>query len=101
MDIAIRDNDHISQEFLHWFVNEQLEETSTLNTLLVTIRRVDKMLLLQKISWQGTPLLNNKIGKSLYTSLFNMKQAPHFWRLLVFHHFIGSIFFFSFFLFLF
>ena len=45
MDMAIKDNDHITQEFLRWFVNEQLEEVSTMDTLLNVIRRAgDNML---------------------------------------------------------
>jgi ferritin len=39
MDLAIQQNDHIGQEFLRWFVSEQLEEVSTMNTLLTTIDR--------------------------------------------------------------
>lgn len=39
MDMAIKDNDHISQDFLRWFVTEQLEEISTMETLLSIVRR--------------------------------------------------------------
>ncbi len=39
MDIAVKDKDYISQDFLRWFVTEQLEEISTMNTLLKTIQR--------------------------------------------------------------
>jgi ferritin len=39
MDIAVKDKDYLSQQFLNWFVNEQLEEISTMTTLLNTIRR--------------------------------------------------------------
>ena len=39
MDQAIRDNDHISQTFLRWFVSEQLEEISTMETLINYIQR--------------------------------------------------------------
>lgn len=45
MDMAIKDNDHISQEFLRWFVSEQLEEVSTMETLLSVIRRAGANLL--------------------------------------------------------
>ena len=45
MDLAIKENDHIGQEFLRWFVIEQLEEVSTMDTLLNVIRRArDNML---------------------------------------------------------
>jgi bacterioferritin B len=39
MDLAIQQNDHISQDFLRWFVTEQLEEISTMNKLLSIVRR--------------------------------------------------------------
>jgi ferritin len=45
MDLAIEQNDHIGQEFLRWFVSEQLEEVSTMNTLLTTIERAGDNLL--------------------------------------------------------
>jgi ferritin len=39
MDQAINDNDHISQDFLRWFVTEQLEEISTMETLISILKR--------------------------------------------------------------
>jgi ferritin len=39
MDRAIRENDHTSRTMLEWFVNEQLEEVSSMDTLLRMIRR--------------------------------------------------------------
>jgi ferritin len=45
MDIAVKDNDYISQDFLRWFVSEQLEEISTMSTLLNTIRRAGSNIL--------------------------------------------------------
>jgi ferritin len=39
MDLAIRQNDHIAQDFLSWFVREQLEEVSTMKSLLSVVRR--------------------------------------------------------------
>ena len=45
MDLAISQNDHIAQDFLRWFVSEQLEEVSTMDTLLHVIDRAgDNML---------------------------------------------------------
>ena len=45
MDLAIEQNDHIAQDFLRWFVSEQLEEVSTMDTLLQVITRAgDNML---------------------------------------------------------
>jgi ferritin len=47
MDLAIKENDHIAQDFLRWFVTEQLEEVSTMDELLAVIRRAgEKQLLL-------------------------------------------------------
>jgi ferritin len=37
--MAIKENDHISQDFLRWFVTEQLEEVSTMESLLSVVRR--------------------------------------------------------------
>jgi ferritin len=45
MDIAVKDKDYISQDFLRWFVTEQLEEISIMGTLLNTIRRAGTNLL--------------------------------------------------------
>ncbi|MFL7890750.1 MAG: ferritin [Anaerolineales bacterium] len=39
MDLAIKQNDHIGQDFLRWFVTEQLEEVSTMDTLLSVVER--------------------------------------------------------------
>lgn len=39
MKQAIEETDFIGQEFLRWFVNEQLEEVSTMDQLLSVIRR--------------------------------------------------------------
>lgn len=46
MDLAIKENDHIAQEFLQWFVNEQLEEVSSMDSLLGVIRRAGESQLL-------------------------------------------------------
>ena len=45
MDLAQKQNDHIAQEFLRWFVAEQLEEVSTMSTLLSVVRRAGDNLL--------------------------------------------------------
>jgi len=45
MDMAIEQKDHIAQEFLRWFVSEQLEEVSTMETLLSVVRRAGSNLL--------------------------------------------------------
>jgi ferritin len=43
---ASRNNDHMTHAFLQWFVTEQLEEVSTMSTLLDTIRHAGDQLLL-------------------------------------------------------
>ena len=37
--LAIAESDHLAQNFLQWFVNEQLEEVNSMDTLLRTIKR--------------------------------------------------------------
>lgn len=39
MDLAISQNNHITKNFLEWFINEQLEEVSSMDTLLRMIKR--------------------------------------------------------------
>ncbi len=39
MDQAIKENDHIAQDFLRWFVTEQLEEVSTMDNLLKVVHQ--------------------------------------------------------------
>lgn len=34
MDIAVKEKDYIAQQFLDWYTNEQLEEVSTMDSLL-------------------------------------------------------------------
>lgn len=46
MEIAHEEKDYIAQHFLQWFVNEQLEEVSTMSTLLSVVRRAKDNLLL-------------------------------------------------------
>jgi ferritin len=58
MDMAIKENDHIAQDFLRWFVTEQLEEVSTMETLLNVIRRADGNLL-----WVEDFLARNALGQ--------------------------------------
>jgi ferritin len=39
MSIAVEENDYISQDFLRWFVTEQLEEVSSMEEMLQVVRR--------------------------------------------------------------
>ncbi len=45
MDIAVEQKDYIGQDFLRWFVTEQLEEVSTMDTLLKIVDRAGNNLL--------------------------------------------------------
>jgi ferritin len=57
MDLAIAQKDHIAQDFLRWFVTEQLEEVSTMRTLLNTVHRAGDNLL-----WVEDFLSRNPLG---------------------------------------
>jgi len=56
MDIAVKDKNYIAQQFLAWFVSEQLEEIATMSTLLRTIQRAGSNLL-----WVESFLARNPI----------------------------------------
>ena len=46
MDIAVKDKDYISQQFLDWYVAEQLEEISKMSSILGIVRKAGDNLLL-------------------------------------------------------
>ena len=46
MDLAIAQNDYLAQNFLQWFVDEQLEEVNKMDQLLSVIRRAGEKNLL-------------------------------------------------------
>lgn len=47
MDIAVADNDYLAQDFLQWFINEQLEEINKMERILDVIKRAgDRNLLM-------------------------------------------------------
>ena len=46
VDIAIENKDHLTRHFLQWFVQEQLEEVSTMSDLLNVIKRAGETNLL-------------------------------------------------------
>jgi bacterioferritin B len=39
MDLAVKQNDHLAQSFLQWFIDEQLEEVVKMDRLLNVIRK--------------------------------------------------------------
>ena len=46
MDLAIQEKDYASQAFLQWFVTEQVEEVSTMESMLDIVRRAGEKNLL-------------------------------------------------------
>lgn len=46
VDLAVEQKDHLTRQFLQWFVTEQLEEVSTMSDLLNTIKRAGEANLL-------------------------------------------------------
>jgi ferritin len=58
MDMAIKENDHIAQDFLRWFVTEQLEEVSTMETLLNVVRRAKDNILWVEDYLARNPIVN-------------------------------------------
>ena len=46
MDLAIQEKDYASQAFLQWFVTEQVEEVSTIESMLDVVRRAGEKNLL-------------------------------------------------------
>jgi len=64
MDIAVNDKDYISQDFLRWFVTEQLEEISTMNTLLRTIQRAGSNLLWVEDFLARNPIVEESGGEA-------------------------------------
>ncbi len=57
MALAVEEQDFIAQQFLHWFVSEQLEEVSTMSELVSVIDRSgDQLLLVEEyIARRGDP----------------------------------------------
>lgn len=43
--LAMKESDHLTQNFLQWFVNEQLEEVGSMDMLLRTVKRAGNDLL--------------------------------------------------------
>jgi len=46
VDLAIKENDHLTRQFLQWFVTEQLEEVATMTDLLNVVQRAGEANLL-------------------------------------------------------
>ena len=64
MDLAIKQNDHIAQDFLRWFVTEQLEEVSTMETLLKVVQRAGTNVLWVEDFLARNPIVQESGGES-------------------------------------
>jgi ferritin len=62
MDMAIEQRDHIAQDFLRWFVTEQLEEVSTMEQLLSIVKRAGANLLWVEDFLARNPIVANASG---------------------------------------
>ena len=62
MDLAIEKKDHIAQDFLRWFVTEQLEEVSTMETLLKVVHRAGSNLLWVEDFLARNPIVPDTAG---------------------------------------
>jgi bacterioferritin B len=48
-ELAVKENDYVTQNFLSWFIKEQLEEVSTMDTLVKVAQRAkDNLLFLEE-----------------------------------------------------
>lgn len=56
VDLALEERDHGTNSFLQWFVNEQVEEESSVNSILDKIKLVAG-------NGNGIFMLNNELGK--------------------------------------
>jgi len=53
VDLAGKENDHTSHTFLQWFVNEQLEEVSSMDMLLKMVKRRERIYCSSRTTWPG------------------------------------------------
>jgi len=60
MDVAIKENDHSLVSFLKWFVDEQVEEESTVSRLLNRIKMIDG-------NGQGLLMLDAELSQRTFT----------------------------------
>ncbi|CAF0689429.1 ferritin [Candidatus Methylacidithermus pantelleriae] len=64
VDLALKENDHITNNFLQWFLKEQLEEVSSMDQLLKIVERAGESNLLlveQLLAEEKEKLLRAKI----------------------------------------
>lgn len=59
VDLAIKDKDHASQIFLHWFVTEQVEEEANFSLILKKLKRVEG-------DGRGLLMLDQELGQRVF-----------------------------------
>lgn len=64
VDVAIQESDHLTRQFLQWFVTEQLEEVSSMSDLLDVVKRAGEDNLLWVEEW----LSRNPHGATIGTA---------------------------------
>ena len=63
MEIAVKDKDYITQQFLDWFVAEQLEEISKMSTILNIVKRSgDNLMMAEQYIVDALPADPNAAG---------------------------------------
>ena len=61
MDIAISENDHASKSFLNWFVDEQVEEEASMESIVNKLKLIDG-------KGNGLLMLNKELATRTFTS---------------------------------
>jgi len=56
VDLAAQENDHAADSFLQWFVDEQVEEEDSVNTIVQKLKMVEG-------SGSGLYMINNELGQ--------------------------------------
>lgn len=59
MDIAISENDHATRSFLNWFVDEQVEEEDSMDTIVNKLKLIGG-------EGHGLLLIDNELGARVY-----------------------------------
>ena len=60
MDLAIRENDHAAKSHLNWFVEEQVEEESTMETIVNKLKLIGG-------EGHGLLMLDNELAQRVFT----------------------------------
>ena len=59
MDLAIKENDHATKNFLNWFVEEQVEEEDSMDTILNKLKLIGG-------EGHGLLMLDNELGQRVF-----------------------------------